>query len=44
MGGDLTVTSEYGKGSTFTATIPAEVIEVADSKPQASSVLTEGIV
>ena len=44
MGGDLTVASEAGKGSTFTATIPSEVIEVADSKPQASSVLTEGIV
>ena len=44
MGGDLTVASEAGKGSTFTATIPAQVIEVADSKPQASSVLTEGIV
>jgi len=44
MGGDLTVASEAGKGSTFTATIPAEVIEEADSKPQASSVLTEGIV
>ena len=27
MGGDMTVTSEYGKGSTFTATIPAEVQE-----------------
>ena len=29
MGGDLTVASEAGKGSTFTATIPAQVIEVA---------------
>lgn len=27
MGGDMTVTSEYGKGSTFTATIPVEVQE-----------------
>jgi signal transduction histidine kinase len=27
MGGDMTVASEYGKGSTFTATIPAEVRE-----------------
>jgi light-regulated signal transduction histidine kinase (bacteriophytochrome) len=27
MGGDRTVASEYGKGSTFTATIPAEVQE-----------------
>ena len=27
MGGDMTVASEYGKGSTFTATIPAEVQE-----------------
>ena len=27
MGGDLTVTSEYGKGSTFTAELPVEVQE-----------------
>ena len=27
MGGDMTVTSEHGKGSTFTATIPVEVQE-----------------
>jgi len=27
MGGDRTVASEYGKGSTFTATILAEVHE-----------------
>ena len=27
MGGEMTVASEYGKGSTFTATIPAEVNE-----------------
>ena len=27
MGGDRTVASEYGKGSTFTATIPPEVHE-----------------
>ena len=27
MGGDMTVASEYGKGSTFTAMIPAEVQE-----------------
>ena len=44
MGGDLTVASEAGKGSTFTATIPAQVIDAADSKPKAASVLTEGIV
>ena len=30
MGGNLTVTSKYGDGSTFTATIPAEVQEMAD--------------
>ncbi len=30
MGGDLTVVSEAGKGSTFTATIPVEVIEVTE--------------
>ncbi len=34
MGGDMTVVSEAGKGSTFTATIAAEVKEVsADSAP-----------
>jgi signal transduction histidine kinase len=25
MGGDLTVTSVYGQGSTFTVTLPADV-------------------
>ena len=37
MGGDLTVVSEAGKGSTFTATIPAEVIEVAEETVPAVS-------
>ena len=37
MGGDLTVASEAGKGSTFTATIPAEVIEVAEEAVPALS-------
>ena len=27
MGGDLTVTSEAGKGSTFTVTLPVDVTE-----------------
>ncbi|MBI3414787.1 MAG: hypothetical protein HY043_05605, partial [Verrucomicrobia bacterium] len=27
MGGELTVTSEFGKGSTFTVTLPVEVSE-----------------
>jgi len=27
MGGDVTVTSEYGKGSTFTITLPATVVD-----------------
>ena len=37
MGGDLTVASEAGKGSTFTATIPAQVIEVAEEMVPAVS-------
>jgi signal transduction histidine kinase len=31
MGGDLGVTSEPGKGSTFTATLPGRVGEAATS-------------
>ena len=42
MGGDLTVTSEYGKGSTFTATIPALVIEVAEESTPAASATPAG--
>ena len=39
MGGDMSVASEHGKGSTFTATIAAEVKEVsADSAPAEPSV------
>ena len=33
MGGDLTVSSEFGKGSTFTVTIPAEVIDTTSDTP-----------
>ena len=33
MGGDLTVSSEFGKGSTFTVTIPAEVIDTTTDTP-----------
>ena len=36
MGGDLTVTSDYGKGSTFTAELPVEVQE--PQAPEISSV------
>jgi CheY-like chemotaxis protein len=37
MGGELTVASEAGKGSTFTATIPAQVIEVEEETVPAVS-------
>ena len=37
MGGDMTVVSEAGKGSTFTATIPAQVTEAADQAAQSSA-------
>ena len=37
MGGELTVASEAGKGSTFTATIPVQVIEVAEEAGPALS-------
>jgi len=37
MGGDLAVASESGNGSTFTATIPAQVIEVAEEMVPALS-------
>jgi signal transduction histidine kinase len=30
MGGDLTVTSQYGEGSTFTVTLPMTVSDVGD--------------
>ena len=43
MGGDLTVASEAGKGSTFTATIPAQVIEVAEGAVPVLSATTAEI-
>ncbi|MFG6329810.1 MAG: response regulator [Lachnospiraceae bacterium] len=35
MGGDITVTSEYGSGSTFTVTIEQEIVKYPDNKQQA---------
>jgi CheY-like chemotaxis protein/anti-sigma regulatory factor (Ser/Thr protein kinase) len=37
MGGDMTVSSEAGKGSTFTATIPAQVTEAAGETASSAS-------
>jgi PAS domain S-box-containing protein len=34
MGGDLTVTSEHGKGSSFTVTLPATVREARPAEPK----------
>jgi signal transduction histidine kinase/CheY-like chemotaxis protein/HPt (histidine-containing phosphotransfer) domain-containing protein len=39
MGGDISVVSEYGKGSTFTVTLPQEI---RDAKPLASVEKPEG--
>jgi signal transduction histidine kinase len=36
MGGDVTVESEYGKGTTFTLTIPAVVKPIARPEPEAA--------
>ena len=41
MGGDLTVTSDYGKGSTFTAELPVEVQE--PQAPEISSVAASAL-
>lgn len=43
MGGDMTVVSEAGKGSTFTATIPAQVIEPSDETAAASTLIPAAI-
>jgi len=37
MGGDITVETEAGVGSTFTATLPATVVEVAESPAEPGS-------
>ena len=37
MGGEITVQTEPGKGSTFTATLPATVVETVDAAATAAA-------
>jgi PAS domain S-box-containing protein len=41
MGGDITVTSEVGKGSTFTVKLPARVVDPKDQIKQLAAAVTD---
>lgn len=43
MGGNITVESEYGKGSTFSFTVPQKIVDSAVAIPKLKSEITAGV-